>query len=969
MATTPNNNSSKDAQAYYKAMAKVAEIQKKYNVDLRESEKTLGNITDLSKEWEDQYKGVYSITNAILGLNKTQLLTSKATKEQLDQFKSTLIDIKNTYDDVIKRVNIGFTSALKLNNANAKILITTLNQGTPKMAEMGEELKKALKTKDFKPFTEMFGKEGIEKLIEISSEKGFIDLRKFFVDSPLKAAILREAMEGTVDAIKSGSDKAFKMSHAIEQISTNLQKQYFNWTKIVERLMEFDQGMSDIQGQFNVLNTNGIIKTSEAMSDLTQSGALYGVSIKDSFKSVEEVANLWRTDNLPAVVAVVKETQSFSKALGTSLEDVNAITGNMLFMGDSAENIVFAFKDIAKYSSLFKINGKEVTSEFAKTLPKFQRMGFKEGVTDLARMVAESKKLGINIDEVMQSADKFYFSLDDSIDAASTLQMLGGQFSNIGAFDLMATAQKGPEALTQMYKKMVSDVGKMNDKGEFSVDPVSKVRMQEAAKALGISYDTLFNLARGNAEEMQKLKYFPKDMFAGITDKDQRDFLLNSMNLKTHKVEVDGKVYGMEDLAKMNAATVKQLMEDHTTQAKNLETRNMQNQSLKDSFTAFVDTLLNAFTPFEPFIKVLTSVMQVITKGMNWIPNKLDQLFGADGMLANWTKAAFALGTIMLLTMGPKGFMGKIFGVGGTSIWKGFGKTGIKSVTQTVAGETSSEVGKFGSAFKNMPAPATILSTAVAIVALGIAMIGIGFGIKMASEGLTGLVSAFAGLTGGQILGALGALVIVMGGFTGMVIALAGISTVAAIPLLALGAAFLMIGSGIGIAAYGLADLIKSFGTLGKSLSDIGSSGLGTLYGLAGGIIALSAAGVSSVFGIAPLMVTLGALAAVMIVLAPALAVASQSMISMANGVTQLKTAIKGLDTSSLEKLADVSDKLSTASAIQGLIGSISGLAGGNTTPGKQETKEITIKFDPIPLQLNGRTIQELIMNDTKYVL
>ncbi len=107
-----------------------------------------------------------------------------------------------------------------------------------------------------------------------------------------------------------------------------------------------------------------------------------------------------------------------------------------------------------------------------------------------------------------------------------------------------------------------------------------------------------------------------------------------------------------------------------------------------------------------------------------------------------------------------------------------------------------------------------MLSTAAAIAAVGVALIGVGLGIKFASEGLAELVKSFKGLSGPEIAGALGALLIVMGGFTVMVFALASASTVAALPLLALGAAFLLIGGGIALAAVGIGYMVKQFGEI-----------------------------------------------------------------------------------------------------------------------------------------------------------
>ena len=104
-----------------------------------------------------------------------------------------------------------------------------------------------------------------------------------------------------------------------------------------------------------------------------------------------------------------------------------------------------------------------------------------------------------------------------------------------------------------------------------------------------------------------------------------------------------------------------------------------------------------------------------------------------------------------------------------------------------------------------------MLSTAAAIAAVGVALLGVGLGIKFASEGLAELVQSFKGLSGPEMLAALGAIVAVMGGFAIMLYLLTTASSIAAIPLLAVGAAFLMIGVGIAAASLGVGYMVKQF--------------------------------------------------------------------------------------------------------------------------------------------------------------
>jgi len=128
-------------------------------------------------------------------------------------------------------------------------------------------------------------------------------------------------------------------------------------------------------------------------------------------------------------------------------------------------------------------------------------------------------------------------------------------------------------------------------------------------------------------------------------------------------------------------------------------------------------------------------------------------------------------------------------------------------------------------------------------------------------------------------------------------------------------------------------------------------------------IAAAGALGLIGSFGLIGMAFSLGALAAVMVVLAPAMSLAATSTEQMAMGIVHLKEAIKGLDTSKLDDLADASERMSVSSAIGGLANTLATLTGS----GKAEK---SIKLEPITinLKLNGRDMQTIIVDDTSIV-
>ena len=181
-----------------------------------------------------------------------------------------------------------------------------------------------------------------------------------------------------------------------------------------------------------------------------------------------------------------------------------------------------------------------------------------------------------------------------------------------------------------------------------------------------------------------------------------------------------------------------------------------------------------------------------------------------------------------------------------SSIWRTADKT--KEIAQE---EVLNEVKREG-ALIDKTKTGGIAASVGPMLAFGAAVLMVGAGVALAAVGLAQLVSAFKDLTGQQILGALGALIVVMGGFAIMVNVLAGASITAAPGLLALGGAILMIGLGIGIAAAGMSLFVSSLSEAAKNADGVWSLGSGLFY-VAEGLGAIAAAGVLAIPAIAGL--------------------------------------------------------------------------------------------------------------------
>ena len=132
--------------------------------------------------------------------------------------------------------------------------------------------------------------------------------------------------------------------------------------------------------------------------------------------------------------------------------------------------------------------------------------------------------------------------------------------------------------------------------------------------------------------------------------------------------------------------------------------------------------------------------------------------------------------------------------------------------------------------------------SAGAIAAIGVALVGFGFGLKLAAEGMAQFVTAFSGFDWGEMLAMtlpILALTLGFGAFAAALIFLTPTAAGAAGPLLAVGAAVGFMGLGLGLAAVGMAELVKSF--KGLKVTELVAAGV-AIWGLSSAIVSLATA-------------------------------------------------------------------------------------------------------------------------------
>ena len=339
--------------------------------------------------------------------------------------------------------------------------------------------------------------------------------------------------------------------------------------------------------------------------------------------------------------------------------------------------------------------------------------------------------------------------------------------------------QKQSKATGLEVSQLVSIAGKAFDTFEGAAGKVGRLNA-----ILGGPY--LNSIDMLNASESERLEMLTESM-------DASGQLFSDMGKYEQLAIADALGVGVDEARRMfgNLSAAEELEIKRQEEIKETAMRSQkQIDKLKNAFNSM-------FVALEPVIKAITWFVDLLVKIMT-------NPFG------KWL--IIIVGGLLLLTVIAYKAAAGIVAVQAT--------LGALGGAAKKSGDDAGEAGKgIGSFLSNTATGARDLGNAVKgtykeILAFGAAIMMIGAGIAVAAYGLSYLVLAFKDLSGGEIAGALVALVIVGALFAGMLYILATASLTAAGPLIALGIAFLLIGGGIFLAAKGMSLLVAAFGDL-----------------------------------------------------------------------------------------------------------------------------------------------------------
>ncbi len=925
--------------------------------DPRTAEEIQKEVADLLKKYEklDDYilkqkSGWDSINATLFKINDNDFFAKiKRSAEQTADISANLERAQIDILDAGRALGSSIGEILNRNQKQyqdiSKIFENQVNQLAKINPDMATALGEGLKDKDLTEFFQRFGKGGMDAFGAIvNDQKGYAALKKWLQTDAVKDWQLSiDQVEVLKRSLKEGTEEVFSLRKALVTTGEYLTRDFMP-KSVLTKLHDFDQILNDTQKNFGL----AMDANSAKFTELIGQNQIFGMGAQENAQFMGSLGESLRTTNFDVLSNAAKDMGVLHKATGLSVDEMQNLGHQLMFYGKSSEQVRKFTEQTMQAAQKYGLNAKKVLQEVTKALPDSRKLGWQGGAKALAEMVMQAQKLGQNIDDLSNSAKKLR-TLEGSIEASADLALVG---VNTNAIQMLAAARRGGKEFSSFVGDLTKGIGEINSlTGEIEFDPIDIDRLNVIADAIGIPLEKLQDQVAQTEIRTRKSNLLGGIM--GNLSPEQKEFLLNATKLgKNNKIEFTSELGNITDASQISGNMIETLMQNRKT----LDEQAMQNKSFNDSMKDLKMSIMNVFTYLQPWITAITSV---ITTFNNWF-KKLDEFSKqVIGGLLLFSAIFFSVAKHYLAGYWHgQGFnsavtkSGWLRGLGDTfkNLFNPMRKAVAAAPNAPVSGPNlptnyqppnptaTRNTSSFGEALKNFPKPGQLLALAAAIAAVGVAFIGIGYGIKLASEGLSDLVKSFNNITNAGY--ALSAISVVMGGFVGMlalmipIIGVLGATAIAVWPgLLALGAAFVGMGFGIKLATDGISNLVNSFKGLENS-----SQAMWSIIAVMGSFVAVSALLIPNLIGLGGALATFGSLGMVAVPPLLALGVAAigigYGLKIASDGFVNLVKSFDGI-TNSIPALLSVVTVMGGMTAIMySLIPALGGLGLALTTFG-----------------------------------
>lgn len=326
----------------------------------------------------------------------------------------------------------------------------------------------------------------------------------------LMPSAMANALGSALDSIDLSGQFASAFSHPFAAFQMNMDKSIEKWRDAMsEGWNKADQAASKYAKAMGLSGTQ-MARLRDEMINFANNDFI-GSRFN---KSIEEATAL-----MGKYASEVGRQVSMTDAQKESLLGLSSLLGDELAVKFSSALDKFGLSATSAGDMMTKMFNKSVKqgldlTKYAKNvtdhLALAQKYSFKDGTKGLMNMAEMATKIKMDMGMVAQFADRVS-NVSDAVNVGAQLQVLGGPFAQFGdPLRMLYGSLNDMGDFSKQFAKLTEKLGRFDkESGEFNISNFDKVRLREAAKAMGVDYEKLIDQTTAQARRREIEKQMP----------------------------------------------------------------------------------------------------------------------------------------------------------------------------------------------------------------------------------------------------------------------------------------------------------------------------------------------------------------------------------------------------------------------------------------------------------------------------
>lgn len=361
--------------------------------------------------------------------------------------------------------------------------------------------------------------------------------------------------------------------------------------------------LQDMQLNFakQIGSTNSMAtETMQRAADITvnnQLDKLYGFSAQDYQQGLFNIqSNLGRQVGLgTADAGVFAAGDTLFNDSGKTMGEISAaflqVGSNIESAGDTVAKM---FNNAHKSGLSFQ----KISASVKAHLKEVNQYGFKNGIDGMRQMAEYAEKIGMDMSQALKASGKMN-SLTGATDVAARLSVLGGNFQKLGnPLQMLNESLTDVESLQKRIGGMFSGMAKWDaQKGMISVSAVDRMRINEAASAMGLDPSEVFK----SVETQARRDMIEKQIGGGLTP-ELKNLIANTGTInKEGRAGIINKKGEFVDVSKIagDTALQEEIKELNKTEGENIAEISLNVRALLEKAANFYEQQSNRKTQTE----------------------------------------------------------------------------------------------------------------------------------------------------------------------------------------------------------------------------------------------------------------------------------------------------------------------------------------------------------------------------------